>query len=498
MAPRYWLRPVLLGLLLTGCSSWFAAEKPAARNKKKRRKGRKAQVEAKRERQASPDANAHVASSGPEKVLGTAPADAPNILLISLDTLRADALPPYGGLADNAPALTALANEGIHFQNAYAQAPSTSPTHASMFTSLLPSEHGVMGTQNRLPLQHWTLAEHLQAYGYRTWASTSSVRFALGVQLNQGFDEYAVYSQGTQYEKSTNAMEVALATIPVQPDTPWFGFVHLMDVHAPYLVPEPHQSKYLKGPPSVPPEKTVRFLHRHRVQKQAVSAQQLADLKAMYLGGVSHVDTRIAQIVDAVKQLERPTLVVVTADHGEAFFEKNYLGHGSFVHEAIMRVPLIFWGPGLVEPGAPRTALAQSIDLFPTLTAYAKVPAPDDLRGENLRPVIEGSDGPTGRTVIGQSRQRAMLVRELDGGIYKLVLNGKNRKPRLYALHDDPLEQNNLAQTNREIVSQLKPDLKAVSFRALTSHRDHREEQWEMSDAEREALEAIGYMDADE
>ncbi|HCH63707.1 MAG TPA: hypothetical protein DFR83_12950, partial [Deltaproteobacteria bacterium] len=387
-------------------------------------------------------------------------------------------------------------SEGILFTNSYAQAPSTSPTHASMFTSQLPAEHGVMGTKHRLPLSHWTLAEHLQAYGYRTWATTSSVRFALGVQLNQGFSEYAVYSQGTQYEKSSSAMKVALQTIPQDPARPWFGFIHLMDVHAPYLVPEPHQSKYLTGVSSVPPEDTVRFLHQYRLDKDAVSEQQVEDLRAMYAGGVSHVDTRIAQIVAAVKALERPTVVVVTADHGEAFFEKNYLGHGAFLHEAIMRVPLIFWGPGLVPPGPPRNALAQSIDLFPTLTAYAKVPPPEGLRGENLRPVIEGNDVPSGRTVIGQAPQRSMLIRETEGGPYKLVLNGKNRKPRLYALSDDPLEQTNLARKHPELVAQLKPALTSVSFRALAKTRAQNEEQWDITDAEREALEAIGYMDA--
>ncbi len=513
MISRHWLRPILLGLLLTGCGNLFDRFSDQSRKKRRKRKTQQADadfqraqkkgkakgkraIQARREKQAAADANTRVSDRSPVEIRGQAPADAPNILLISLDTLRADALPVYGGIPDNAPALTTLAREGIYFENSYAQAPSTSPTHASMFTSVLPSEHGVMGTKDRLPLSHWTLSEHLQAYGYRTWASASSVRFALGVQLNQGFDEYAVYSKGSQINKSNKAMNVALESIPDAPERPWFGFVHFMDVHAPYLVPEPHQSRYLNGKPSVDPKKTVRFLHKHRTNKSGVSAMQIADLKSMYAGGVSHVDTRVAKLIDAVKQLERPTLIVVTADHGEAFFEKNYLGHGTFVHEPIMRVPLIFWAPALVPQGAARQTLAQSIDLFPTLCAYAQVPPPEDLQGANLRPVIQGETELTGRSVIGQSRHHQMLVRDSDDGIWKLVLNGKNKKPKLYALHQDPLEQTNIGQSHPDVVADMTTDLVAVSFRQRRKQTGQTSEAWEMSDEEREALEAIGYMDA--
>jgi len=248
----------------------------------------------------------------------------------------------------------------------------------------------------------------------------------------------------------------------------------------------------------VEPKKTVRFLHKYRTNKAAVSAMQVADLKSMYAGGVSHVDTRVAKIVDAVKTLERPTVIVVTADHGEAFFEKDYLGHGTFVHEPIMRVPLIFWAPGLVPEGAARQTLAQSMDLFPTLCAYAQVPPPENLSGANLQPVIQGETELTGRAIIGQSRHRQMLVRDTPDGIWKLVLTGKNKKPKLYALHQDPLEQTNIKQAHPEMVEEMTNDLVAVSFRKRRIQSGQTSEQWEMSDAEREALEAIGYMDASE
>ena len=479
---------VLLAVLITGCGNGCS--------KKKSRKKRRNRLTQRAEKQAA-KAQAAAAEAPAVERRGETPADAPNILLISLDTLRADGIPVYGGIPDNAPALNRMANEGVWFENSYAQAPSTSPTHASMFTSVLPSEHGIMGTDGRLPTSFETLAEYMQSYGIRTWAAASSVRFAIGVQLNQGFDEYAVFAQGSQLKKSDSAMEVALAAIADQPDRPWFGFLHLMDVHAPYKVREPHQSKYLTGPPAVEPKDTVRFLHKRRLDKDGVTAQELADLKAMYAGGVSHVDTRIALIVEAVQALERPTLVIVTADHGEAFFEKNYLGHGTYVHEPIMRIPLVFWGPGLVPAGEKRSTLAQSIDLFPTLVHFAKLPVPDGLRGADLHSVIQGEGEQAGRSVVGQSHKWQMLVRDTDDGLWKLVLNGKGKKPRMYALHSDPLEQNNVAKANPERVDEWSKQLRGVSFRAMRKAGGSKGEQWEMSSEEREALEAIGYMDVD-
>ncbi len=491
MVSRSWLRPALLLMLFAaGCNDMWSAAKGLSRTSRKDRRAKLA-------RQAEADANAQVKSDEKVEIRGETPEGIPNILLISLDTMRADSLPPYGGLPDNAPTLTAMAREGVYFENSYAQAPSTSPTHASLFTGALPSEHGLMGTTGRLPLTWWTLAEHMQAYGIRTWAAASSVRFALGVQLNQGFDEYAVFSRGSQTGKSDRATEVALAAIAAQPDRPWFGFIHLMDVHAPYDVPEPHQSKYLSGPPSVDPKDTVKFLHKYRSDKEGVSAKQLSDLKAMYAGGVSHVDTRIAQILDAVKKLERPTLIVVTADHGEAFFEKGYLGHGYFVHEPIMRVPLIFWGPGVVPEGEKRSTLAQSVDVFPTLVSVAKLPPPPQTRGLDLLPVIRGEGEVKGRSVYSQSRKAQMLVRDTEDGLWKLVLNGKGRKPRVYALHTDPLEQENVSRQKSELREAWTEDLLAVSFRALKGKSGSSAETWEMTDEERQALEAIGYMDVD-
>ncbi|HCH63166.1 MAG TPA: hypothetical protein DFR83_10200 [Deltaproteobacteria bacterium] len=477
---------VLVALLVTGCGKGCGGKK----SRKKRRNLRTERAE----KEAIEAQNAMADRAEIER-RGETPEDAPNILLVSLDTLRADGLDAYGGLPDNAPFLNKMAEEGVWFEYSYAQAPSTSPTHASMFTSVLPSEHGIMGTDGRLPASFDTLAEYMQSYGIRTWAAASSVRFAVGVQLNQGFDEYAVFAQGSQMRKSDQAMEVALAAIAAQPDRPWFGFLHLMDVHAPYNVKEPHQSRYLKGAPSVDPKETVRFLHKHRLDKDGVTAQQLTDLKAMYAGGVSHVDTRIAALLDAVRAIERPTLVVVTADHGEAFFEKNFLGHGTYVHEAIVRVPLVFWGPGLVPGGQKRSTLAQSIDLFPTLMHFAQLPVPDGLRGADLYSVIQGRGEQTGRSVVAQSRKWQMLVRDTEDGVQKLVLTGKGRRPRLYDLASDPLEQTNLADAESAKVDQWSEQLMNVSFRAKRKANGARTEQWEMSSEEREALEAIGYMD---
>lgn len=490
MSTRAWLRPLALLMFAVACGGGTPDKK------KKRRSGKRKRAKMrKQEAQKADDANVAVkTSSQTVERKGNAPADAPNVLLVSLDTLRADVLPPYGGRTDITPTIAALAKDGVVFQKSWAQAPSTSPTHASMFTSALPADHGLMGTNGRLPEEWLTLAEHMQSYGIRTWASTSSVRFALGVQLNQGFEEYAVYSYGSQTEKSNKALDVALAAIDKDPDRPWFGFVHLMDVHAPYDVPEPHQSRYLQGPTTVPPDKTVNFLHRYRLSPEKVSPRKLRDVHAMYDGGVSFVDTRIEALWGAVQKLDRPTVIVITSDHGEAFFEKNFLGHGTFVHEPIVRVPLIFWGPGIIPQGGHRVTLAQSIDLFPTLSTIVGLPVPDGLMGEDLTPVLRGEGEKLGRTVISQSKKRMCLVRDTPEGLFKVVVNGKGKRPRVYDLREDPHEQTDISAKHSQLAEDWAAELRTVAF---SKHRTEAE-TWEMTDEEREALEAIGYMDADD
>ena len=496
MIPRLQPRILVAALLAVAASSCGPGSGCGKKKRKARRKKRIERAERIAEKKRAAEEAPVLPTQAPSRPTSAqaVSADAPNILLISIDTLRADALPPYGSRRQTAPTMKTMASQGVVFQRSWSQAPSTSPTHASMFTSVYPSEHGVMGTVGRLP-KHWTtLAEHLQAHGMRTWASTSSVRFAHGVQLDQGFDSYSVFSKGTQTEKTNKALEVALYDIAEEPDRPWFGFVHLMDVHAPYSVPEPHQSSFMDGrTPTVDPETTVKFLHKNRQNVHGVTDQQLEDLKAMYDGGVSFVDTRIAAIWDAVRELERPTLIVITADHGEAFFEKDYLGHGVFLYEPIVRVPMIFWGPGLVPDNEHRSTLISSVDLFPTLTAFTGLPVPDNLRGDDLSGVVKGDGELAGRSVMLQSAQFRALVHDREDGLYKIEVRNRGRRTRVYALHADPTERKDLAESRADLVVALKEEM----ARRRPGKKAVQNESWEMSDEEKQALEAIGYMDAD-
>lgn len=433
-----------------------------------------------------------------------APADAPNVLLISIDTLRADALPFYGASRDTAPTMTALANEGVVFENSWAQAPSTSPTHASMFTSAYPSEHGIFGPKERLSLEWLTLAEHFYAHGFRTWAAASSVRFSPGVQLDQGFSEYFVAMKGRPKNNSGKAEQAALKAIATPSDEPWFGFVHFFDVHAPYVSPEPHMSRFLDGPSSVKPNTTVQFLHKHRNDPDNVSEQQLHDLRALYDGGVSFVDTRIANIMAAVKALDRPTIVLITADHGEAFFENGYLGHGTYLWESIQRVPFLIWAPSLLPTGERRSTVVQSVDIFPTLVSLAGLPVPGGLRGADVSPVVRGEEEWTGRRLVLQAPEASAVVMDLDGHLVKFIQLAKNlnrnenaksrRRKRnkgwFFDLTLDPTE-------HTRADSSLRPArTEAVEIlRSLADAQPQRVEAWRRTGEEVELLKEIGYME---
>jgi arylsulfatase A-like enzyme len=364
-----------------------------------------------------------------------------------------------------------------------------------MFTGVWPAEHGIMGTKARLSMHWTTAAEHFYAHGYRTWAVATSVRFAPGVQLHQGFEQYEVFMGEHPVKVGDKAMKVAAREIPSTPDQPWFGFIHLLDVHAPYGVPEPHQSRYLSEPSVLRPDQTVDFIHEHRHDPKAVSDRQLHDLKAMYAGGVSYVDTRIQELVDAVKAHPRPTVIVLTSDHGEGFFENGYLGHGSRVWDPITRVPLILWAPERLPAGARRTTLAQSIDLFPTMSALAGLPLPDRGRGIDLSPVARGEGEVTGRTVLTQSETHSGVVRDVKGRLFKLVQryhkDAAHRYVRLYDLTADPGEQLAVGSRNPEVRDALKAYAADHHRSAFKAQR----EAWERSAEEDEMLKEIGYME---
>jgi arylsulfatase A-like enzyme len=436
---------------------------------------------------------------------GPAAADAPNVLVVSLDTLRSDHLGLHGYELDTAPTLSALAAEGAWMSRTWSQAPQTDGTHAAMFTGRFASTHGKFTHEQRLPESETTLAEHFRAEGYRTWAVATSLKFDAKSGFSQGFEDWDLYPDGPVVARGDDAL--GRAQQQMTGDDPWIGFLHLFDVHAPYTPPEPHRSEFLTGEPAVKPRKTVEFIRKNR-RAQRIAPAKLASLVQLYDGGIHHVDSRVATIWEQLKASDRETILVITSDHGEAFHEHRYLGHSNRLWEEIVRVPWIVWAPGRVAPGQRIDAPAQSVDLLPTVAELAGLPPVPGTDGRSFTPALTGTGAapPDTRPIVLQETGRWGVVQQIDGEVWKAIIRvRKHRRDRLAAgeeLHDpkvrlynlttDPGETHNISNAHPEIRDALSARLAALGSDDPSAHSEQRDD---FSDDELEGLRAIGYVD---
>jgi arylsulfatase A-like enzyme len=367
----------------------------------------------------------------------------PNVLVIVVDALRADHLAAYGYARETSPTITRLAAEGLRVANAYAQGPTTVPTHASLFTGRFPFQHGSYDVRYPLGAEALTLAEFFAAHGYRTFAVASSVRFDPSAGFAQGFQDYE--RTGVHVPKPRLGEEVtrrALRLLAVRDARPFFGFLHYLGPHQPYMPPEPHRSRWHPGRASPRPEESGRFLGEHR--DRPVDADTLAYLVALYDGEISHLDVQLARLFAglAYQGQARNTIVLLTSDHGEEFKEHGGLSHGGGLHEELLRVPLILRWPARIAPGRVLSRPVQSVDVFPTLVALAGLEPPADLAGRDVSRRLLGSEPPPpsepGDVVFAQGAPDLWAITATLGGRRLKYVHGYAPVPALYDLTDDP------------------------------------------------------------
>jgi arylsulfatase A-like enzyme/Tfp pilus assembly protein PilF len=365
-----------------------------------------------------------------------------NVLLITIDTLRADALGCYGGPAAT-PNLDRLARDGVRFDFAHAQAVLTLPSHTSILTGEYPYQHGVRdNTGFRLKAGTPTLATMLHAHGFATGAFVSGFPLNARFGLDAGFDVYNDDFGETRgpadfLMASRNADQTlppALDWIKAQHGH-WFEWVHLFDPHAPYQPPAPFDREYAGRP---------------------------------YYGEVASVDRALGPLFDLLRAQPRPTLVIVTGDHGEALGDHGEATHGLFAYESTLRIPLIVAQivPGRAEPsrGEVDEIGVRHVDILPTVLDALGMPSPSGLPGRTLLPAAERrADAPPRDSYF--EAMAPMLNRgwaPLEG-----VIVGHDKyidlpEPELYDLSTDPREQRNVideaadAETRRTLTARLR------------------------------------------
>jgi choline-sulfatase len=371
------------------------------------------------------------------------PAPLKNVLVVTIDTLRADRLGIYGARNVATPNMDALAREGAWAPQADAHVPLTRPSHVSLFTGRYPAEHGIRDNvapplRGDVPL----LSERFQHDGFATAAFIGSVVLERQSGLARGFDQYFDQLPPGADRRSGDAV-VAEAVEWMNGKPKFFAWVHLYDPHGPYVPPGRYATEYADRP---------------------------------YDGTVAWCDELIGRLVDALRRqgtLDN-TLLVVTSDHGEALGDHGEDVHGYFVYEATLRVPLIIRGPG-VRAGTRLEGVARTVDLFPTIVELARLGGGATASsGRSLAPALAGQrmdDQPSfGESLMPLLQYGWSDLRAVRDGRWKYILAPK---PELYDLDRDPGELHNLVDAEAGRARALRGSIEArLELEERTAHTE--------------------------
>ncbi len=396
----------------------------------------------------------------------------PNVLLISVDTLRADYLGAYGGAVPT-PSFDALAKEGVLFEKTVSHAPITLPSHASILTGSYPIAHGVRDNGSfRLDASQNSLAEVFQASGYRTAAFVGSFALDSRFGLDQGFDvyddDYGDTSELGEFHVSERAAEAVLdsaqAWLDELNDERWFVFIHLFDPHFPYAPPPPFGREYADDP---------------------------------YAGEVAYVDSALGHFLDELRKAGKLSnvLIVATADHGEGLGEHGEKTHAMFAYDSTLHVPLILNWQSFLPEGVRVPSRVRLIDLAPTVAELAGLEAPQGCQGRSLIPIVTGVEKPEDRDSYFEA-MTFHLNRDLAPltGLY----HGPHKYidlpiPELYDLGADPQESDNLFEIQPEFGRQAA----SVLDQLITSHSTEVTGEIRTAELDRETvarMESLGYL----
>lgn len=392
-----------------------------------------------------------------EPATAARPETAPNLLLITVDTLRPDALGWIGG-GSHTPVIDRLAAEGFAFSAAVSPVPLTLPAHATMFSGLDPVRHGVHDNHQVLGVEPVLLAERLRQAGYETAAFVSGYPLTAGFGLARGFDHYddrLTTGDGAWLERPAGETTAAAVDWLATAGEPWLVWVHYYDAHLPY---EP------------PPELA------------------LDGWRGAYDGEVAYVDRAIGDLVRAAGGAGRPWLTFFAADHGESLGEHGEATHGFFVYDSTMLVPMIVHFPGRVPAGR-STAPVRLADVTPTLLDLLGLAPLGEVDGLSVTALLDGGrvDLPAAwiETVQPWTSYGWAPLAGLRAGEWKLI---DAPRPELYDLAADPAEERNLYADEPEIAALLERELEQRRRQAATGAVAV------VDDATRAQLEALGYL----
>ena len=465
-----------------------------------------------------------------------APAEAPNLVLVTLDTFRADHVGALGAEGNPTPNLDALADRGVLFSRAYSQIPITGPSHLSILSGTYPWTHETMANGVAVPPGVPVLPELMGRAGYRTAAFVSAFVLDGVFGYGRGFEVYddAFIQPKGVYDLSLarvwEQVWVRFGSISdverrgdvtvgdavawlgtVEADERFFLWVHLFDAHGPYDPPPPFDSMYYSGDPSNPGNTTLAQA-TDIAEYMLPSLQGITDIGwplAQYRGEIGFADQQLGRLLDALaaRDVQDDTIIVVVADHGESLVEHGYyFNHGTQLYNPSTHVPLVIVAPDRISPRTEVAHLVENVDLLPTILGLMDLEVPDGLQGKDLGPLIDGSssgddlvyticfDREANRATGEFMRYRRLGVRTGDiSFIYR-----EEGAEEYYDLASDPGERTNLAPLaiHGGLVQGLSVEAEGILGSAGTGASER--SSGELGAGVRERLKDLGYIEDDD
>ncbi len=405
-----------------------------------------------------------------------------NVILIIIDTLRADHLGCYGYERQITPNLDELAHDGVRFTSCFSQAPWTIPSIMSIMTSLYPTVSGVMDNRGRLDPMRQTLAESFRDGGYATAGIVSHTfvdhRFGFGDGFETFEDERVIHRPAGE------VTETAISMIENIKDNGFFFFIHYFDPHFPYEPPAPYDTLATAAGEKSPT--TWKEMKRFARVSNPLPEKELERSIALYDGEIAYTDAMIGRLIDYLKTsgIYDETVIALAADHGEEFKDHGSMGHTRTLYDELIHVPLIIKLPGSVRSGTVVSSQVRSIDIAPTLLGLGNIRAPSEFIGVDLSPFWSDSgivmDLPafseTSRHAVLRSIRRSgyKYIQDIHRSFYHIAPGEPSRSSggELYDLKADPGERDNLGGTGSPIRAELREEL----FRL--NHTNELERKW--------------------
>jgi arylsulfatase A-like enzyme len=440
-----------------------------------------------------------------------------NVILVSVDTLRADHLGMYGYNRDTSPATDALAKDGAVFLNAYAQSPWTLPSHVSMLTGLNGIRHRVYTKDEKIDPAVPTLADFMRERAYFCSAITGGAFLSAAFGFSKGFDTYEI--RGNDFTHLNLAEECfggVSRWLSANADKNFFLFVHTYQTHSPYASPLPYNAMFLGEHPKRTAFDVLKDLGGEWGVFKKLPDEDRQNIIGLYDGEIRYTDEHLVKpLVEALHRLglyDR-TMIVLTSDHGEQFYEHGSWNHGNLLYNDVLKVPLIIKFPESAYRGLKVSNIVRLIDILPTILDSAGIlPRNPDLDGRSLLPILSGKEKED-RAFLSdysydplENPDSAMPPRvATNAGRWKFIMN----KPwpqkyldalisppphlpplELYDLESDPLERQNMAEKMPELVGRLRDELRAL-YKDAAGRKGQRST---MSKELQDQLKALGYI----